>query len=740
MAERDHDLISNLRELQCSCLHALGLLSALIAYTWLGYVIWPATGYGTPTTAVAGAIALAVGATVALGLSRRHLHAASVILVLASLLGVASLQLAARSWQVAFLFALPVVYANSLLDKWDAWAVTAIACLLCALAGRASPGVDPVTLRVSLPLLFVGLVAVATWLSARSLHTALEWVWSGYQDAHENQRAAREGQAELRRTLKALDEATYRLERANHMMAIARDQAEEARHLKQQFAQTISHELRTPLNIIVGFTEIMVQSPEYYRAALPPAFQRDLGIVHRNARHLQSLINDVLDLARIEAAQMSILPEECEPVALVEEALNTVRTLAECRGLTLDSELPPGLPTLYVDPMRIRQVFFNLLNNAARFTEHGSIVVRARHENDEVVFSVSDTGVGIAPEDLHRVFQEFQQLDGTTRRRHGGAGLGLAISKHLVELHGGRIWMDSQLGRGSTFHFSLPVHRTDLAQGLVMVAPQQLPRSDRERVLLAVTCSPSAASLITRYLRDWRTVVVQDLEQAQRAARQLVPQAVLLDMASVAADEQQLRAYANAWGLATIPFISCPLPGERPLQERLAADGYLIKPITREALWDTLRQFGERVDKILVIDDDRDFVRLLSRMLESPVRRYQLLRAYTVRDGMEMIEYHQPDLVLLDLVLPDEPGTEVISRLRASEAWRRLPVVIVSAQDEMTVLGPVSGAMVATKASGLEPGQIIRWVQSVLDVSARDPYTRTPARSGLEATRGTGAH
>jgi signal transduction histidine kinase/CheY-like chemotaxis protein len=579
-------------------------------------------------------------------------------------------------------------------------------------------------------VLFVLLVAVATWLSARSLHTALEWAWSGYRRASENEQIAREGQAELRRTLKALDEATYRLERANYMLSVARDQAEEARRLKQEFAQTISHELRTPLNIIVGFTEVLTESPQYYGTTLPAACQRDLGIIHRNARHLLSLINDVLDLARIEAAQMSIAPEKCDPATLVAEAVDTARPLAESRGLVVRSEVESALPSVYADPMRIRQVLFNLLSNAARFTEHGSITVRARRDGDEVVFSVSDTGVGIAPQDIPRVFQEFQQLDGSLRRRHGGAGLGLAISKRFVELHGGRIWVESQLGRGSTFYFTLPVHPAQAFRDTPAVSVRPAGSPERERVLLAVTKSPSAATLLARYIRDHRTVVVHDADQAEKAARQLVPQAVLFDVASVPVSVDELRFYAQAWSLASVPFLSCPLPGEKPLQEYLTADGYLTKPITREALWDTLRHFGDQVDRVLIVDDDRDFVRLVTRMLEGPVRRYQVLRAYTAREGMEMIEYHHPDLVLLDLMLPDQPGSELIATLRASETWRHLPVVVISAQDQMMLLGPVSGALVATRGRSFEPGDVVRWVQSVLDLSPRAQHASSRSHEG----------
>ncbi|MCL6432276.1 MAG: response regulator, partial [Anaerolineae bacterium] len=166
------------------------------------------------------------------------------------------------------------------------------------------------------------------------------------------------------------------------------------------------------------------------------------------------------------------------------------------------------------------------------------------------------------------------------------------------------------------------------------------------------------------------------------------------------------------------PVVACRLPGEEPLRQHLAVDGYLVKPVSRETLWDVLRQFGEAVDRILVVDDDRDFVRLMGRLLDSPVRRYQVVNAYSGHEALEMIQHRQPDLVLLDMVLPDISGHQVIARIRADPRWRDLPIVVVSAQDEIDTVGALPGAMLIAKASGILPGEIVRWVQHVLDGAA----------------------
>jgi CheY-like chemotaxis protein len=427
----------------------------------------------------------------------------------------------------------------------------------------------------------------------------------------------------------------------------------------------------------------------------------------------------VLDLARIEAAEMSLVPEETDLPTLVQEAVNTARGLVEARGLWLRTEIAPDLPRLWVDPTRIRQVLLNLLNNAARFTHEGGVTVSLHRNEDKVVFDVTDTGVGIAPEALSRIFEEFQQLDSAAQHPDRGVGLGLAISRGFVEMHGGHIWVESQVGKGSVFHFSLPINKLDPAEpyiGRLSEAVSAFPaRPEGEHVLLAVTDSPAAAALLTRYVRECRSVVVPDLKQAEQVAQQMIPQAVVIDTVCEELDPMSLDALAERWALPHTPFLACPLPGEKTLRQRLSVDGYLIKPVSREGLWDVLRQFGEEVDTILVVDDDRDFVRLVTRMLDNPLRPYQIVGAYSGHEGLEMVHYRQPDLVLLDLMLPDIRGVDVIDRIRSSPTDRHLPIVIVSAQDEFYRLENLSGTVFTTKAEGFTPGEIVHWVQGALN-------------------------
>lgn len=714
----------NLSELRAACVRATAPLIGLVGYGWWMWTVNPHTGASAQLPAWLGSVGLMLGPITALWLRRDHPRVAQHLPVWSAWLAVLCALVTFRRSDMAYLFIVPAALAAMLLGQGAALLLTVLADGVLLAAGPHLLGLSPGAADLWLPASTIALVAATSWLSARNLHIALDWVWSGYERASYNERLAREREAELRRVLKALDEATYRLERANHMLTLARDQAEEARRLKQHFAQTISHELRTPLNLIVGYTELMARSPDYYGAPLPPAYLRDLSVVYRSACHLQSLVNDVLDLARIEAAQMAISREETDPAMLVREAAAIARGLIESRGLELRVEIEPELPRLWLDHTRIRQVLFNLLNNAARFTEQGSVTVRASRSEDGVLFQVADTGIGIPEDQIPRLFEEFGQLESGTKRRHDGVGLGLAISRGFVELHGGRIWAESKVGRGSTFYVHLPLRRPDTS------APVQVQSLDHtsgaSRILLVVTRNAAAAALLARYVRGGRTMVVHDLETAKRVASQVLPHTVVIDSSSETLDAAGLERVARTWGLPHAIFVACPFPDGRSCRSRLDAQAYLVKPITQQHLWDVLRRFGGEVNRILLVDDDRDFARLVARLLDNPLRRYQVTAVHSGRECLAAVSECRPDLILLDLRLPDMSGVDVLAALHSHAAWREIPVVVVSAQDEVDPNQHVSHVVVV-RGSGMAVGEVVRWVQVAFDWPGPGLATPTPS-------------
>ena len=726
--------LDDLADLQSSSLRIIAVVAGVIGY--VPFVLSPFIHNLVRTGFWIGMALLGVISIISFLVASRHSGVARHLLVwgilVATILNVRSFESPALS----VLLVVPIILASTLLGQHAVFSIATIEGLVTVIPGLLREDASVISAETTLLLGVIALSTFASWLSARNLHIALAWYQCGYERARRSEEMAREKAGELQRTLKALDEATHRLERANRMLAFARDQAEDARQLKQRFAQTVSHELRTPLNIILGFIELMTESPEYYGAHLPLGYQRDLNIVHRNARHLQNLVNDVLDLARIDAAQMSIQTEEVDPATIVCQATRTARSLVEARGLELRVEIEPGLPPVRVDPTRIRQVLINLLNNAARFTKQGSISISVCRKEKEIVFSVTDTGVGISPKDIPHIFEEFRQADGSTRRQHDGAGLGLAISKRFVQLHGGEIGVQSTVGEGSVFSFSLPMDQSDLGHhldGSLMETMRTVPDKIGERpILLAVTSNLAAAAMLTHYMRDCETLVVCDLQQAKETVRTVLPRAMLVDSACVNLSLPKLTQTACEWGLRYMPIIQCPLPREKRLDQHLGVEGYLVKPVSGRTLLDALRRFGEDVDTVLIVDDDLDFVRLVSRVLEdNPIRRYKVIGAHSGQEGLDLVELHRPDLILLDLKLPDLDGFQVVERLRANLAWQDIPVIIVSAQDSLDDQASLNGVLTITKPEGLMLAETMQWARAVIDAVVTSPLMPVGPRAEI---------
>lgn len=723
--QKASNVSQDLSELRAESLKIVALFVGAIGYVWLCVVIWPVTGGERPVLAAfVGSALLTLGVSASFALCGRQLTVAAGLLLSSVLLAMTCAMLAYELPEMAYLFMLPVVFASVFLGQRALLSTASASVCSILTVNRVLAGHWVWSPGLLLPIAAIALVTPACWLSVNNLYNALRWAWQGYEQARRNEQLAQQHRGQLARALKALDEAMHRLERTNYMLAVARDQAEEARRHKQQFAQNISHELRTPLNLIVGFAELMTESPEYYGGELPPSCQRDLNIIYRNGCHLQGLVNDVLDLARIDVAHMGLMLEEVDPGVLTQDVVNTARGLIESHGLTLHTEVPSDLSRVKLDPTRIRQVIFNLLNNAARFTDKGSIMVRVCRHESGVLFAVADTGVGIAQEDTARIFDEFQQVDGSTRRRHEGVGLGLAISRRFVEMHGGRIWVESQLGRGSTFYFTVPVAGDALPDGTLagqalrssasaLVSPGEMP------ALLVVTRSPSGAALLARSLVGCRTVIVSDLVQARDVASHLMPQAIVVDQVCTELTLGGLAAMGRDWDLPRVPIISCCLPGEEPLRQGLVVDGYLIKPVTRQSVWDALRLFGERVDRVLVIDDDRDFVLLMRRILEDhPLRQYRVIGAYAGREALDLVSHLPPDAILLDLELPDMDGRELIEQLRADPSSRGIPIVVVSGRDDTGSTDALVSGIVVAKGGGVTPGETLGWIRHIAGATA----------------------
>jgi signal transduction histidine kinase len=707
----------NLAEQRGEALSLAIILGAGLVFVWFAWLIWPITGKSAPPNAWIACISLSASLALSYSWKDNWPRLASLVYLWG---GWVSILFAVQSYPIlaiGYLFFIPLILAGLLVEQRD-YRTLVLACLGGVLwLGMVEKATKPVDLVIQIA--GIGLLTFAVWLTDRNLKTLLTWIWNSYEKVLSSEQRARQGEADLEQALHARDEANTYLERANRQIAIVRDQAVEARQLKQQFVQTISHELRTPLNLIVGFTELMVKSPEYYKSPLPPAYLRDLNIVYRNATHLQSLVNDVLDLARIEAAQMSLMPELVKVRELVSSLEPIAASLSQVYHLPFHLECEGNLPDMWIDPTRTRQVMLNLVNNAYRFTEEGSVSLRAKRAEAGVIFSVIDTGMGIPPEQQKSIFEEFHQLDGSTRRQQGGTGLGLAISRRFVEMQGGRIWVESVSGEGSTFSFYLPAKGEALISGMAESTEEQVGVNSSSigpgQVLLVVSPSLSATMMLQRYVRGVRIISARDMAEGRALAKKMHPRLVLFDKSVLDGYSGNLDELARAWGLESCTLIACPLPGGDDLASRLDIAAYLVKPVSSQNLNYVLENLGIKIKHVVVIDDNRDFVRFLSSILTPAPMRCRVTAAYSAEEGLAMLASLHVDVVLLDLNLPDGSGLIVLEQMRANQRLRKVPVIIVSALDQNTVLPTTQGEIEIYQSNGFAPAQIVQWVNQAID-------------------------
>ena len=568
------------------------------------------------------------------------------------------------------------------------------------------------------------------WLSARPLLLARQWFESSYRT---QSRAAleknRDYQFQLRQALDDLTEAHHQLTQLNRLAHDLRHQADEARRSKEQFVANVSHELRTPLNMIIGFSEMALNSPETYGPDIPQSLLADLEIVLRNSQHLSSLIDDVLDLSQIEAGQMALMKERAALGEIVDEAVTAVRPLFNSKGLTLRRDIPLNLPILYCDRIRIRQVLLNLLSNAGRFTERGGVHVCAHAEEDAIIVSVADTGPGISADEIDAIFKPFQQLDGSIHSHWAGSGLGLSVSKHFVELHKGRMWLESEPGQGATFYFRLPLEEAVSATTDEMMrwfSPYStfverthipsLPASANRPRLIVVEEGSALSRLLARYLDNAELAPAASAEEALEAIAAKPAQALLVNAASVG---ESLGRIENEIALPFgLPVIVCSLPGLGDAADSLGVHDYLIKPISRDALLAALDRLESEVKTILVVDDEPDVLRLFRRMLASAGRNYRVLRASSALQARQIMADTKPDVVLSDLVMPEQDGYQLIAEMKADPALRDLPIVVTSARDPLSQ-PIVSRSLAVVRGGGIAIPQLLTAVSTL--VSALSP-------------------
>ena len=565
---------------------------------------------------------------------------------------------------------------------------------------------------------------VLAWIWLHPIETAIHWSWQSYAQARQQLERARDHQAELKQALKDLSEANLQMARLNQLLSAARRAAEESERVKAEFVANVSHELRTPLNMIIGFAEMIANAPATYGRRLPPALLADVAAIHRNSQHLASLINDVLDISQVEARRMTLSKEWVSLAEIVEAAVVAVQPLFISRGLYLRVNVPADLPLVYCDRTRIRQVLLNLLSNACRFTETGGVTIDARLDEKQVIVTVTDTGPGIAESDLPKVFEPFRQLDGSLRRRQGGSGLGLNISRRFIELHGGQMGVRSQVGEGSSFWFSLPltVQSADVSSASRWLSAEWEPRRRStltpkpQLVPRIIVLEPQGVlqDAISRYLDGVQIEAAETPAQA-RALLAAGPAQVLLVRGE---SPEQTSAWVDAVRATPYgtPVVACSLPVQGTA-DALGIAGYLVKPITRSQLFEAIESLGNPVRSILLADDDTETLQLFGRILSSSPARYRVLQASSGQEALALLRARKPDLLLLDLVMPGMDGFAVLAEKRKDAELRNIPVLVISALDPggQPIIAP---SLLATRSGGLSLPDFLRAAMALSEVLA----------------------
>jgi GAF domain-containing protein/CheY-like chemotaxis protein/anti-sigma regulatory factor (Ser/Thr protein kinase) len=458
-------------------------------------------------------------------------------------------------------------------------------------------------------------------------------------------------------------------------------QLELADRHKSEFLANMSHELRTPLNAIIGYSEMLQEdAADLGNEQLVD----DLRKINAAGKHLLELINAVLDLSKIEAGKMELYLESFDVAGLVRDIAAVIQPLAAKNANRLEAQCSEGTGTMRADLTKVRQALFNLLSNACKFTERGTVSLAVAREvvdgQDSMMFRVSDTGIGMSPEQLTRLFEAFSQADAATTRRYGGTGLGLALSRRLCRMMGGDVTVESAAGRGSTFTIRLPVQVAEAAGASAAAEPAA---SDSMGIgtVLVIDDEPAVRDLMQRFLtrEGFRVVTAHGGEEGLRRARELRPDAITLDVMMPGMDGWAVLSALKAdAAVADIPVIMLTIVDDKNLGYALGASDYLTKPIDRERLVTVLKQHRRDLP-VLVVDDDAGLRQLLRRMLEP--EGYAVVEARDGREALERLRDVSPSVILLDLMMPEMDGFEFVAEFRRHEAWRAIPIVVVTAKD-----------------------------------------------------------
>ena len=547
----------------------------------------------------------------------------------------------------------------------------------------------PLSNTITVPL-FTGVFFLLLWHYAKRLNSTLEETRLANAALQKSERSLEERVSQRIAEIAHKNEA---LQQSQRELAVARDLALEANRAKSNFLAAMSHELRTPLNAIIGYSEMLQEEAEEEGQTNS---LEDLRKIQQAGKHLLTLINDILDLSKIEAGKMELYLEPFDVNELLKESASTVESLLQKQHNHLILVTNPNISLMRADLTKVRQSLLNLLSNAAKFTHEGTIELRAESfKPGWITFTVTDSGIGMNEDQLSRLFEAFTQADASTTRKYGGTGLGLAITKRFCQMMGGDITVASSLGQGSTFVIELPTLVDDLKAKTAheeeepaiiaeVITPTLPPIEAQADLVLVIDDDPYMPDMIKRILskEGFRVESAHEGEEGLRRARELQPDAIILDVMMPGMDGWSvLNALKADSQLAHIPVVMATMIDDKNLGYTLGASDYLTKPIDRSQLLTVIRKYRHNLptNLALIVEDEPDARTIMRWLLEK--EGWTVQEAENGRDGLEHIVRQTPDLILLDLMMPEMDGFQLVEELHQHEQWRNIPVVIVTAKE-----------------------------------------------------------